>query len=533
MQPRRPSLPDVTDAQLAAAPGDVLRDGAFIGVATILSRLLGFVRDVMIAAALGASPAADALLVALRIPNLVRRVLGEGAINGAFVPLHGRIAARDGEAAAVRFSGETLAGLALALLLAVGVAELAAPLLVLGLAPGFADDPERLTLATAYTRWTTPLVAASSLSALASAILAAHGRLRIAALAPVLVNLVLVFALLALGRSSAAPERVGLMLAMAVSAAGLAQLLATGAALCDGKLRPALARPSLSPELRRFLALAGPGVVTAASAQLSILAALQLASREPSALAQLHYADRLFQLPLGFVAAGAGVVLLNEIVRLTRAGEHRAVGPLLDKALVAALSLAIPGAAGLAVLAGPIISILFERGAFTSSDAAATAAALAALSFGLPAAAAARVLAQAFLAREAVRPPMIAAGAALAVTLAAGLALQPSAGVAGVSAAVSLGTLADALVLGVFLARLQGWTPGREALRRCAVCMTAALGMAAAVLAGRQGLEGWIDAGQPLLVRAAALGVLCAGGAALYGGLALAMGAGRWRRRAA
>ncbi|WP_460449878.1 murein biosynthesis integral membrane protein MurJ [Alsobacter sp. SYSU BS001988] len=510
----------------------IARTSVTIAAATILSRLLGFARDVLIAASLGAGPAADALLVALRIPNLVRRVLGEGAVNGAFVPLHGRLAARDGPDAARRFAGEALAGLALLLLAVVGLAEAAASLLVLGLASGFADDPDRLALATAYSRWTTPLIAASSLSALASAILAAQGRLRIAALAPVLVNAVLVLVLLGLARSPAPPESVGLTVAMAVSAAGLAQLLATGAALFGGQSRPAWVRPRLSGELRRFLALAGPGVVTAASAQLSILAALQLASREPSSFAQLHYADRLFQLPLGFVAAGAGIVLLNEIVRLTRAGDHRAVGPLLDRALLAALSLAIPGAAGLAVLAGPITSILFERGAFSPADAAATAGALAALSVGLPAAAAARVFAQAFLAREAVRPPMIAAAAALAVTILAGLALQPAAGVAGVAGAVSLGALVDALALAAFLARLQGWTPGREALRRCAVCTTAALGMAAAVVAGRHALAGWLDAGQPALVRAAALTGLCAGGAALYAGLALAMGAARWRKRA-
>ena len=185
----------------------------------------------------------------------------------------------------------------------VAAAEVCAPLLVLALASGFADDPGRLTLASAYARWTTPLIAASSLSALASAILAAQGRLRVAALAPVLVNAVLVAVLLALAGESAAPDTTGLMVAMAVSAAGLLQLVATGAALYGGGRRPRLVRPRLTPELRRFLALAGPGVATAASAQLSILAALQLASREPASFAQLHYADRLFQLPLGFVAA--------------------------------------------------------------------------------------------------------------------------------------------------------------------------------------------------------------------------------------
>lgn len=508
----------------------IARDSAVVGAGAGASRILGFVRDVLIAALLGAGPAADALLVALRIPNLLRRIVGEGAVNGAFAPVYARVAAEGGPHAARRFAGESIVGLALVLGVAFASAEILAPWIVLALAGGFSEDPERLGLAIDLSRWTLALVPATVLSALLGALLAAEGRLRWAALAPAAVNAVLVVTLLGLAQAGAEGAHAAFAVAGAVSAAGALQLALVALPLLRGAARPILSWPTRSPALRQAIALAVPGLATAASAQLSILAALYLASDQPAALAHLHYADRLFQLPLGFVAAGAGVVLLNEVVRLGRTGHTGAVGPLLDQAILLALLLALPAAAGLAVLSFPIASVLFERGAFTGIDAAAVATAIAGLSVGLPAAAVARVLAQPFLAAERSRPPLLGALAALATTILVGLALRAQHSVGGLGLAVSAGAWVDALVLAWALRATGWWKPSGTLVRRSVAVAAATAAMATAVILARSAAGPALAVEAPAWMRAGALAALCGGGALVYAAILLAFGARTWRK---
>lgn len=511
----------------------ITRDSAVVGAGAGASRILGFVRDVLIAALLGAGPAADALLVALRIPNLVRRVVGEGAVNAAFAPVYARVAAEGGLEAARRFAGESIVFLTLAMGALFALAELVAPWIVIGLAGGFGDDPERLGLAVDLTRWTLALAPATALSALCAALLAAQHRLRWAALAPAAVNAVLVITLVALAGSQIAGARAAFAAAAAVSVAGALQLALVAYPLFRAGSRPILSWPTRSPALRKAAILAVPGLITAASAQLSVLAALYLASDQPAALAHLHYADRLFQLPLGFVAAGAGVVLLNEVVRLGQAGHTAAVGPLLDRALLLALLLALPAAAGLAALSHPIASVLFERSAFTTADTAAVASAIQGLSLGLPAAAFARVLAQPFLAAERSRPPLLGALAALGTTILVGLALRAHHGVAGLGVAVSVGAWVDALVLAAALRAAGWWRPGGVLLRRSAAIVAATAAMTAAVILARGAAEPALAVEASTWIRAAALALLCCGGALLYAAILLACGARSWRQQPA
>ncbi|GGH33762.1 putative lipid II flippase MurJ [Alsobacter metallidurans] len=508
----------------------IARDSAVVGAGAGASRILGFVRDVLIAALLGAGPAADALLVALRVPNLLRRVVGEGAVNGAFTPVYARVAAETGHESARRFAGESIVALSLAVAVAFAFAELLAPWIVLALAGGFGNDPERLNLSVHLLRWTLALVPATVLSALLAALLAAEGRLRWAALAPAAINGILVVTLFGLAQSPVSGAQATFAVAAAVSLAGAVQLAFVSIPLLRGSARPILSWPTRSPALRQAIALAVPGLATAASAQFSILAAMYLASDQPAALAHLHYADRLFQLPLGFVAAGAGVVLLNEVVRLGRAGHTDAVGPLMDQAILLALLLALPAAAGLAVLSLPISSVLFERGAFSGADAAAVAAAIAGLSLGLPAAAIARVLAQPFLAVERSRPPLLGALAALAATILVGLALRAPYGVAGLGAAVSVGAWVDALVLAWALRTADWWRPGARFARHCTAVAFAAGAMAAVVVLARAAAGPWLDIAAPIWTRGVALAAMCGGGALVYAAILLACGARNWRK---
>ncbi len=501
-------------------PTSLAASTALVGAAAAASRVLGFLRDILLAMLLGSGPAADAFVVAFRLPSLLRRILGEGGLNAGIVPVAQRLQAAEGEAAAGRFAGEALGVSALALAVLVAAGMVLAPWIVLVLAPGFAQDAARLDTATLCLRLTLPLVLTATLAALASALLNAQNRFAAAALAPLAVNLVLVAVLLALARSNLPQETLAAVLAGAVSAAGLVQLLALVPALRTMPARPLLAAPRLSPALRRALALGLPGLAAMTLAQLGVVVATMVASRSPEAVARLYYAERLYQLPLGFVAAAAGVVLLPEIARRLVSGDTQGVHPLQNRALELALALALPAAVALAWLAGPIVSILFERGAFNASDSAATAAALAALGFGLPGAAATRVLSQPFFAREKPRAPLACAAAGLAVTAVAAAALESPYGAAGVAAGVSAGAWAGAAALAVAALRLGWWRPDGATPARMLRIGAACAGMAA-VLWGLETLVApWLgpESGTPR--RAVALAVLCTGGGTAY--LALA-----------
>lgn len=515
-------------------PGPSLAKSSLaVAVATAASRVLGFVRDVLIAAMLGAGPAADAFLVAFRVPGMVRRVLGEGGLNAALVPVDQRIRAEQGEDAARRFAGEALAGMALLLIALVALAEMLAPWIVLGLARGYAEDSVRFSLATAYLRLTLPLVAATTLVALASAVLNASGRFLIAAFAPVVVNLVLVAVLLALQVSTIEDVQQGAILAVSVSLAGVVQLLLVGAALWTGASRPILAWPRFSPPVRRMIRLGLPSLATAAAAQLAIVVATQVASQTPASVSRLYYADRVFQLPLGFVGVGMGVVLLPEIGRLLRSGALAAVHQAQNRAMEWSLLVAVPASVALGVLAGPIVSVLFEHGAFSEVDARETAAALAALAPGLAAAAVSRVLAQPFFAREAATPPLMAAVVALVMTFAGATALDAPFGVRGIAAGVTLGSFAGVAVLAGVLLGSDLWRSDARLRRRAPRIVLASLVMGGILWLVLPVLQPALAVQQPNLHRILALAGLCLGGLAVYAAAALALRAvepADWRK---
>lgn len=503
----------------------LLRSTAVVSAAAAASRVLGFVRDVLLAALLGAGPAADAFVVAFRIPGLVRRVVGEGALNAGFVPVAQRLRQEEGPEAARRFAGQALGTVAIVLLALTGLFEIGAGLVVLALASGYADEPARLDLATTYTRLMLPLIPATILSALASALLNAQGRVLVAALAPVIVNVVLVVVLAGLSLSDLPGERLGRVVAGAVSLAGILQLTALVPAVRRLPEPPRLTGPRLSPAVRRMLVLGLPGLAVAAASQLAVVAATQAASATPASVARLYYADRLFQLPLGFVASAAGVVLLPLLARLEREGRGEDAHAAQNEALAIALMLALPAAAGLWILSAPIASILFERGAFGPEDARETGRALAALAAGLPAAALTRVLSQAWFARESLRWPLLTALAGVIAAYAAAVALEPRFGVAGVAAGVSAGAWLHAAALSLGSARSGLWRPEGRLLHRTAAAVVAALVMAACVFVLAGHFAHWISPSAPLPVRAVSLGALCGAGVAAYIGAAYVLGA--------
>ncbi|MCO5090486.1 murein biosynthesis integral membrane protein MurJ [Bosea sp. (in: a-proteobacteria)] len=497
------------------------RDSAIVGVATVASRLLGFARDVLIARLLGGGPVADAFLAALRLPNLVRRVLGEGGLNAPFVPLYLAIKGERGAAAAQDFAGAAAGRLSLLLLVLVGLGELFAPWLVLGLAGGFAQAPETLALAASYTRLMLPFLFLTTLAAMLAALLNAEKRFAVAALAPALMNAILLAVLLMLHARATAPEVGARWLALATSLTGLAHLAMILMAL-RGRGLP---RPSLrwSPDMTRFLRTGGATLIAASAAQLVLLVATQIASTGPGAVAALYYADRVFQLPLGFVGVAMGTVVLSD---MALAAERDGPDALLGQALALGLALALPAATALVALADPIVSVLFEHGRFDAADRARTAAALAALGCGLPFAVAAKVFGQVYFARRAPCLPLLSGVVAVAVAALFGFGLARAGNAARIAAlAATLAFVAQALLLGGALLRQRIWRPGLSGLRPIAASLGASAIMLAVLALLMALLAGPLAVDRPVLHRVGALGLICLGGLASYGAAGWMLGA--------
>ncbi|QIE57789.1 murein biosynthesis integral membrane protein MurJ [Pikeienuella piscinae] len=482
------------------------------------SRVLGFVRDVMIAGLLGAGPVAEAFFVAFRLPNMFRRFFAEGAFNMAFVPLFAK--RLEGGEDPKGFAEEAMAGLIAVLLLLTILAQIFMPTLILVLAAGFADDPERFRLATLYGRIQFPYLFCMALTALFSGVLNAMGRFAAPAAAPVLLNIILIGAMtVAVG--AAAP--VGSALALGVLAAGFAQVWLVARAARMAGMTLAFRRPRWSPAMRRLVALGVPGALAGGVMQINLLIGTAIASFFTGAIAWLSYSDRLYQLPLGVVGVAIGVVLLPELSRRVRAGDDDGARNAFCRATEFSMALTLPAAAALAAIAGPLASVLFARGAFTAADAAAVAAATAIFAFGLPAFVMQKVVQPAFFAREDTKSPLRYALASVALNTAISLAGAPLIG----WLAIPIGTmLAGWLNLALLWrgARAFGAAvrPDERLSRRLPRILVASVLMAVAVRFGAEIFSGALAA--PGL-RYAALALLVAFGGALYSALALAFGA--------
>ncbi len=433
------------------------RDVTAVGGATLLSRLLGFVRDMLIAAALGAGALSDAYFAALALPNLFRRLLAEGALNAAFVPVWLRVRHQRGSEGARRF-GETVLGM---MMLGLGVIALIAvafaPEVVRAIAPGFAPGSERFVLAVDFARLALPYLAIAGVVAVAAATLNAEGRMGAVALGVVIFNVVLIAAIAALLTSGVTATRTtGLVLAGAVVLAGVAQLLLVGGALLRMPSAPRRPRIGSSPDARAFFVLAIPGLIAAGIPQLKLMAGSIVASPSEAAVSWLYYAYRLYELPLGVVSVAIAAAIGPAVAASLRTADASAMARAQARAFETALGLALPAALALGLLAGEIVGVLFERGAFGAHDTAAVAAALAAICAGLPGHALEKALGAVSFAHEDTRTPMLAALVGLAAAIAGALILFPLLGHVGVAAAIAISDWLGAGLLGVVLAR-RGW----------------------------------------------------------------------------
>ena len=504
---------------MTPAPIRLLRGFATVGGWTMASRILGFLRDIAIAAFLGAGPVAEAFFVAFRLPNMFRRFFAEGAFNMAFIPLFAKRLEGEGAGEARRFAEEAMAALLAALVVLTVLAQLAMPWFVLAVASGFGADG-KLDLAVAFSRVVFPYVVFISLAALFSGVLNSFGRFAAAAAAPVLLNVILIGAL---ALAAAAGWEAGWTLSWGVFVAGVAQLGLVAWAARGLGMRLALRRPRLTPGVRRLVALGIPGALAGGVMQINLVVGTQVASYFDGAVGWLWYADRLYQLPLGVVGVAIGVVLLPDLSRRVRAGDHAGAARALNRAAEFSLALVLPATVALVVVPHLLVAGLFERGAFDAADTDATAAAVAVYALGLPAFVLQKVLQPAFFSREDTRTPLRYAAASMLVNIAVAVGGAPVIGYL----AAAVGTTAAGWVNLALLwrgARRLGpgiAVDGRLRARAPRIAL-AALAMGAVVL----GLAELMAATMPGQ-QVAALGAVVIAGGLAYALIAAAAGAVR------
>lgn len=499
----------------------LLRPIATIGGYTLISRVLGFLRDVLVAAYLGAGPIADAFFVAFKFPNFFRRLFAEGAFNAAFVPIFAGTVATAGRDAARRFAQDSLAVLLSVLFVLLVVAELAMPWVMRGLAPGFVSDPAKFALAVDLTRITFPYLLFISLVSLQGGVLNSLDRFGAVALTPVLLNLCLIGALVGLIGLTPTP---GHALAWGVAGAGVAQFLWLAAAMQREGMGLSLPRPRLTPEVKRLLILMLPAALGAGVVQVNLLIDIVIASLLPTgAVSYLYYADRIYELPLAVIGIAIGTALLPALSRQARQGDTAAAVGTLNRGIEAALLLSLPATAALLVLPPPIIAVLFERGAFGAAEAGATAAALAAYALGLPAYVLIKVLTPGFYAREDTRTPVKIAVVCVVANTAAALALMRPFAHVGIALATAASAWLNVVALAVILRRRGYLAPDASLVGRAPRMLLASAIMAAALWLALSWSQPWLAGG--LGYRAAALALLVVLGLVVFAIAALVTGA--------
>ena len=496
---------------------------ATVGGLTLVSRVLGFVRDIIAAAVLGTGPVADAFYVAFRFPNLFRRLFGEGAFNSAFIPLFASKLEGEGKEAARQFASEAMSGLAFIVLVVSALCMITMPWLMYLLAPGFSDTPMKFDLAVSLTQITFPYLLCMSLVALLSGVLNSFGKFVESSSVSIILNLTLTIAmLLSIWLGYRNDPMAGYIQAWGVFVAGLLQLahLLWGIRRSDFWLK--LQRPRWTPGMQQLVSLGVPGVIAGGITQVNILIGTVIASMQDGAVSHLYYADRLYELPLAIVGIAIGVVLLPDVSRQLRAGNTQGVMDSQNRSLEFAMLLTVPSAVALAVIPSDIVRVLFERGAFTVRDTPYTAYALGIFALGLPAFVLIKVFSPAYFARQDTKTPMRFAGWSLTANTLGSIGLfflfrslgwMPHLGIA---VATSIGGWMNALLLWRGL-RLNGNfeidAKLRYALPRI---LLSSLLMGAALYAASILLNPWLEQQTGLAVRFSALGVQVGIGALVY-----------------
>ena len=500
---------------------NLLKATGTIGGLTMVSRLLGFARDMIAARLLGASAENDAFNLAFLLPNIFRRLFAEGAFSSGFVPLFSHRHAQGGKEEAERFSNEILAVFMPALLLVTLVFVIFMPAVLSLVVGAYKDTPGKFELAVELSRWTFPYLFFISLVALLSGILNSLTRFVAAAFAPALLNVTLIVALLV------SPPGDDLQtvrnMAVAVLIGGVVQFALCWVAVRRAGIRLSLRRPRMTPAVKELVILILPATIAAGAYQISqLFYAFFSAELGPGALTMLSYADRLNQLPLSIIGTALGVAILPAISRAIAKNDEAEAADVQARAFDLSMLLTLPAAIALAITSGPIIGVLFGGGEFTREDVATTANILAILVTGLPAYVLVKVLTPAFYARKDVKTPVVIAMTILLASIPANFLLISRLGIISLATVTSVGAWLNFLALFILLAarghfRMPAWLIGRV-MRQ----LLAAAVMGAVLYLLREPLSGYFF---DLNLRSIlALGVLVGVGIVVYFGLAFLIG---------
>lgn len=496
---------------------NLLRAITTVGGFTLISRVFGFIRDMMIAALLGAGPVADAFFVAFKIPNLFRRLFAEGAFSAAFVPIYAGKLESEGEKSAFEFAEQAFAILLIILIVFVGLLEIAMPLVMRLFAPGFLDDPAKFDMTVTLSRITLPYLIFISLVSLIAGVLNSSGRFAAAAATPILLNICLIGAILFLTPYMPSP---GHALAWGVFMAGIVQFIWLYGALARCGFRLRLRAPKITQDIRKLYRRALPVAFGAGIYQINLVVDTMIASLLPSgSIAYLFYADRITQLPLGVVGVAVGTALLPLLARQVRSKNPDAAMAAQNRAIEFSLLLTVPAAVALFVIAEPIVTTLFQRGAFTEVEASATSAALAVYVLGLPAYVLVKSLVPGFFAREDTKTPVIIAVIAMVLNLVLNLILMGPFLHVGIAMASVVSAWVNAGLLALVLYRRKHLVFDARLKKRLPRVLLACLVMGLSLYSGLEYLQGWFGDHEP--TRMAALGMLIIGGLTVFATTAL------------
>ena len=492
-----------------------------VGGLTLVSRLTGFLRDIMLAAILGAGPVADAFFVAQRRPNHFRAIFAEGAFNAAFVPAYARVRTSGGVGPAALFADRIFTLLFAVELALLAVALIFTPAVIGLLAPGFARDPGRFALAVELTRITFPYLLLVSLVTLYGGILNALNRFAAAAAAPILLNLAMM-ATLAL---AAFFPTAGHAAAWGVFIAGVLEVLLVAGDARRNKVLPTFHAFTLDDDVKRFFKALGPAIIGSGGTQIALFADTIIGTfLAAGALSAIYYADRLNQLPIGVIGIAAGTVLLPEMARRLAGGDEAGARYSQNRTIEFTLLLSVPCVAAFLIVPDVIMRGLFMRGAFTEANAAAAAATLAAYTIGLVPFVLLRSVSATFLARGDTATPVKALFASVVVNVALKLLLMRDFAQVGLAFATSVGVWINfgLIVWFAYRARLIAID---ERLKRAAGRLAiAGLALALALFVGARAFDR-LFAALPAFRAETTLAVLAMLGGLVYGGaLALLFG---------
>ena len=423
-----------------------------VGGLTLVSRVTGFIRDVVLGALLGAGAIADAFVVAFRLPNHFRAIFGEGAFNSAYVPSYSRVLEQHGVAEAGRFASQIFSILLASQVILLAFAEVYAADLVRLLAPGFDSDPVKMAHAVLMTRITFPYLLCVTLVTLQSGTLNANRRFTASALAPVLLNVAMI---LFLALAWLFPNA-GVAASVGVTVSGVAQFVMMMVAAKRAGVLERVVRPTWSADVRQFFKALGPAVIGSAGVQIAIFADTIIGSLLPTGgPSSIYYAERIYQLPIGVIGIAAGTVLLPEMSRFFAGGNPDGAFRAQNRTMALTLALSTPFFIAFILIPEEIMRAVFLRGQFTAQAASGSAAVLAAYGFGLLPIVLIRSAVAGFQARGNTTTPMLASLLAVGCNLLLKIVLYKPLGAVGLASATAAGAWINLLALSGL-----GWMQG-------------------------------------------------------------------------